>query len=486
MTEDKPQSPEGNNKKQKITIVGTGQVGMTIAGLLAKRNRELIAMGRQGEMVEISILGRDENSASYKGLKENGITLNFQSPPGQTLHFSPDEFMIITTNPDEIKEQDHIFVATKTYSYSVPFFSNINKLKKRFPEKDQETTVILAQNGIPLWFLECTDELSKFYLESVDQKKLMLKEIGYDSIVGCILNFACNSRINEEGRVVYDVYTPINKIATPIGRPSNSKTQNVKDLHMMFRGAGIDFAVREGGIREDLWLKLQVNIAINALTTLYDCDIGALLADEGTRKTLETMASEINVVSKSIIGTELRKGDRLTDRLMISKSHVTSMRSDFNKNNPLEVSIYQSVLDLVDLMDSKVALVETVSQITKILNTAIANRDSGMTPDQARQSVRDQLDRLVDYTSSAFRPSTPIVPRRSPESSSGSESDGKKRSRKRVIADLGDAENPATKRIEKLLPVASSSQSSLPSTSPKLTPESSQTSVDTGGTDVKR
>ena len=400
--------PDKTPEKQKITIVGTGNVANVLAALLAVRNREL----PENQKIEISILGREEDSRSYKTLKENGIILNFKNSQddGKVLRVDPQEFKIITANPEDIKDQDHIFVTTKTYAYNLLFFQILNKLKKLSPQKGSETTVVLAQNGIPCWFLSHTD-LHKVSLKSVDPFNEMLTTIGLDNVVGCVLNLACNSQVDEStGITSYDVYTPLKKIGIPIGKPDNSVTENIRNLKLIFNGAGIDVATRGAGISVEVLLKLQVNIAINALTALLDCDIGFLLDDKPLKKVVEKLAFEVSTVASAVSSNvKMREGQRLTDRLSMSREHITSTREDFNKGRPLEISIYDAVLELRSHLSQSATSVETIVALTDILKIATKNRDQGMTPDAARESVKKHLNSLVEYVGLSYRPETPTT-----------------------------------------------------------------------------
>jgi ketopantoate reductase len=431
---------------QKVTIVGTGQVGMTIAALMAKKNKELKIEAEQeqdiekkraleSKIIEISILGRSENSDSYKDLKKNGITLNFKNPQDNNLvvKIDPSEFKIITANPEDIKEQDHIFVTTKSYSHSIEFFKKLNGLKKIDPSKHQDTTIILAQNGIPCWFLSCSRLNQNVSLEKVDSHNKIFRTIGSDSIIGCVVNFACNSEVNEDGNIEFNISTPINKISLPIGRPDQDTSwDNLKNLQSILRTAGILFAVRKG-ISEELWLKLQINHAINALTTLYNCNIGTLLDDPNLRQVLEKIANEVADVAKEVVvgNIDLRKGEMLDNRLNPSRDHITSMRSDFIKGNPLETAVYEAVLELESLLTTKTKLTPTIFEITELLQSAIEKRIQ-LGPEGAISDIRQKVDGFIDRNVAMYRPATP--PLTSPIRSEGS------------IGSYGDGEESVNKK----------------------------------------
>jgi len=396
--------PDKIINKQKITIVGTGNVGNLVAAFLAVKNREL----PEEDRVEISILGRDQESPSFKMIKEQGIRLHCKNPEdvGKIIEVFPLEFVKITNNVEDIGEQDHIFVTTKAYSYSVPFFKNLEKLKKKSSEVGSETTITLAQNGIPCWFLSYT-RLSDFSLESVDPFNRILDAIGLQNIVGCVLNLACNQQTNEDGLIVYNLLTSVNKIGMPIGSPDNGKKDNVVNLKFMLRNAGIDVATRGVGISEEVLLKLQVNIAVNALTTMFDCTIGHLLDNPPLKKVVDKLALEVNSVAIAL-GTRTREGARLDERLGLSRNHITSTRSDFNNGNPLEMSLYKAIMEIRGHLSLATTSVETSESVTKILDKLISKRDGGMTPDEARQSIKKDMDGLVTYVDLSYRPPTPL------------------------------------------------------------------------------
>jgi len=405
--------PTEESKKIKFTIVGTGQIACLTAALLAKRNREL----PEEKRIEISILGRSEDSKSYQYLRDYGINIHFTNPE-EDLHIDPSEFKNITTNVEDLGEQDHVLVATKVYEYNLGFFDNLNPLKKTRCQKGEETTIVLAQNGIPCWFPEAVDY--------VDPSNRILEVIGKDNVVGCVLNVAC-SVSEDNDKIIYNVNTPKEKIGFPIGRPDrNGNVANVKELINILSGVGLKPAVIDGGIAHEVLLKNQVNVVVSALTTLYDCDIGELLDNQDLNRVVGKLSSEVSSVATKVDSDfKLRNETRLYHRLDPSRNHTTSMKRDFDLGKPVEISIYQSLINLGKIKSPRIERTSCIKELKSILEEAVSHRDSFNkenpgNPENgakaARQSVSKRLQEFIAYANYSYRPPTPPRSRsRSPE-----------------------------------------------------------------------
>ncbi|MFT7086616.1 MAG: ketopantoate reductase [Rickettsiales bacterium] len=410
--------------KQRITIVGTGQVASLVAGLLIKKNRELdkeiqlIKEKREldfenkiGELeskkVEISILGKSDDSVSFQEFKKKGFTLHFANKLDFQLldiKVTPDDFVTITANPDEIGGQDHVFIATKTYSHDQYLIDRIAALKKENPVLGLETTMILAQNGIPCWLPIESDDLNNPYLDSE-----MVRSIGEENIVGCVLNFACNNTITDK-EIVCGVNTPLDNIGMPLGRPDHNQnmTLAMKDLHLMFLGTGIRTAVRDHGIKQDVMYKLQINVAINALTTLLSSNIEGLFTDDLCRKIVGKLSSEMNQLSKDMFGFDLRDFDSLEERLLPTSKHTTSTKKDFDEGKQVEFSIYKNVIELGKRFNkSGGQTLLIVSSIAEIFKKAINSRDQSGDVKEALKEVSQELSDLIQLVDISYNPGTP-------------------------------------------------------------------------------
>ncbi|MFT5702763.1 MAG: ketopantoate reductase [Rickettsiales bacterium] len=404
--------------KQRITIVGTGQVSFLAAGLLIKKNRELnrqiqslIKGGESGfenkvaelesKKIEISILGRSEDSVSFQEFKKNGFTLHFANEVDSKLddiRIFPEDFAKITTNPNEIGEQDHVLVATKTYSHNEELIARINFLKKINPSPGLETTVIWAQNGIPCWF-ESKDPDAPYL--NTD----MFRSIGVENIVGCVIDCSCNNKVTDEG-IVCSANTPLCNIRFPVGKPDNKLTQAVRNLHLVFSETGIKTAVRDHGIKQDVMYNLQIDVATNALTTLLDINIGGLLEDELCKKSARKLSVEISQLSKKIFGFELRDFDGIEKKLGLAKEHITTTKKDFDEGNKVDIFIYEDVIQFEKRLNKRKVLLIT-SNIADILKKAISVRDQLKDAKKALKEVSKESNDLVQLVEMSYNPGTP-------------------------------------------------------------------------------
>jgi ketopantoate reductase len=442
---------------QKITIVGTGQVANAMAALLALRNIELREKIKilqkelertedkessrskikenEGLMVEISILGRVGNSFSvFKGDGINITFLNSEGGSSETHNIPSSEFESITTNPIDIEalsgKQDHIFVTTKAYDHSIDFFSTLKILKKDegINASGKETTITLAQNGIPCWF-RYKDKKGKYkYIDKEDKK--MVEAIGERNLVGAILNIACKSNIDGNEKIKYIVSTPKDKISFPIGRGDNNQTQSIKDLRRLLSGAKMQSAVpMSGGMIEEVWKKLQFNIVVNGPTSIWNCLIGNKDLEDNEHM-LQHMASEVNsLYINHNVGNSagLRNWNQIKDRLKLSKGHKTSMNQDFDDGKEIEVdAIYKRFLEIEKYVGGKIIFIAPyVRELVVILEEAVAYRNKLMTENKtpidaanlARKNVKLKIDDFLQDLKEGVRSPSPEPHISSPNSS---------------------------------------------------------------------
>lgn len=414
-------------KQPSITFVGSGQVACLIAGLIALQNRKLKEAGLP--TVKISMLGR-EGSESLEAIKTKGITLKMAGEP-DPIRINPDEFFA-TDNPDEITNQDHIFVALKTTAYEDEAscdkeIAAINKMKKpEGPSLEDRTTVTLAQNGIPCWFMSSIGK-PEIELSTIGFSKKLIEGIGIENIVGCILNLACKVDSTPEGRPNYGTYhvaTPRTSIGTPLDYIIDAGEQREKSLvslQKILNSSGINTARKKMDLCYDLLMKLQVNIAINGLSAITGLSTAEMTKDPQLLKIIHALSTDISAIAHSppTLNFFLREPEELDARIGVNATHTTSMGIDFNSGKQLEIgSIYEAVIEIASKLKLKTPkiiknIVDVLKELVKLRDEEIPGEPNKRPIALCRELIKPQLDDLKEKVNLTFAPPSPtLAPRR--------------------------------------------------------------------------
>lgn len=392
-------------EQQSIAFIGSGQITAVIVSFLALKNRQL----PEEQKVKISILGKS-GSNSLLAMQTRGIKLyTRRNGQQEIIEIQPNEFFV-TGNVLAIPTQDHIFVSTKTYSYDETLLESIQVLQK------EKSNVIFGQNGIPWWFLPSLAMTNRDVGVAIESGRLHFSQmnnrfaqaIGLENTIGCVLNIACKGVENPDGGYSYFLSTPIENISIPLDRATRSHDNRLLNLQRIFRNAGINTACREGDIFLEVLLKLQINEAINGLSTITGETIGEMMEDAGRRNLIFALAAEVNEAALRLLGKPLRNNERLFFRLESSFPHLTSMATDFNSGKQLEIdSIYHEPIELAECFGVHLNLLKMVAET---LIEMVTLRDSSVEIEQVRKNMAEtNLSELMEVSSNRYRPSSPTT-----------------------------------------------------------------------------
>lgn len=435
--------PLDTTNQPRLTLVGSGRISNAISASLALNNRELnkqIAELKKSDdgsaslhakmqklsdsIVKISILGRPPEdgkptSESYAVFKKYGIDITYSRTvvDGKEIetkeHIGPDEFEVITTNPQDIlRLQNHIFMTIQAQDCDLAAYTRLK------PLRSDNTTISVGQNGIPFWLAYKNREGKEQCINPVRDDPIV-SEIGSDNLYAAVLNIACQDHKDKEGRLTYIVSTPQHKQTIPVGDILNQHSNCSSKLHTIFNSAGLHSEVTMKGIKGEVWQKLQFNIIVNALSALYDCTIKDLV--DKYPLVLETLADEVDNLYRqpNVSGDSkgLRPWPNLMERLERSKGHTTTMCQDYNKGKPIEFeAIYGLILILEDAVKGREFIIPHVRKLAVILNTMLDKRGELMpgksnvkdAANEARDSVIPLLEKFVSDIGGCVRRPTPL------------------------------------------------------------------------------
>lgn len=274
--------------KAKIGIMGAGAIGSVIGGMLARQGHKVTLVGRRPHIEEIR----------KNGLHISGIWGNYKIRDLNAVTDPPQDF------------QNIIILTVKS-------FDTAGAATEAMPMVGTETVVVSIQNG--LGNIETLTEI--FGNEKI---------IGGMAIFGAILN--------EPGNVGVTVIAS----ETLVGELDGSLTSRVKDIVKMLNSAGIPTKPSDN-IMRDIWHKALYNIALNALSAIFQVSYGQIADNPDTRWLAEQMITEaFQVVNASGQSLGVNMVEEYLDilwnqKLPPTRDHKSSMLQDILHGKKTEI-----------------------------------------------------------------------------------------------------------------------------------------------------
>ena len=248
----------------KICIFGAGAVGGFIGTLLARAD------------VDVTLITRGEH---LDAIQRHG-----------TCVLEGDEkiraYPTATDDPGAAGPQDYVIVTAKAYA--------ISEIAEQItPLLGPDTSVVMAQNGIPWWYFHGADgEFAGRRLESVDPGGKAWALIGPGRAIGCVV-FASNEVV-EPG-----VIRHFGNQTLVVGEPDGADSDRCKRLAAVLAASGFESYV-EARIRDAVWRKLTMNVSLSLLCALTGSTLGALIADPASLKLVKQVMDEAKQVGERL------------------------------------------------------------------------------------------------------------------------------------------------------------------------------------------
>ena len=135
-----------------------------------------------------------------------------------------------------------------------------------------------------------------------------------------------------------------------VGEPGGDTSARVVEIRALLCTAGLQATVSDS-IRDEIWLKLSVNAAINPLSLVRHTTVGEILADADDRQYLTALIEESQEVARSIGIAPLMSAEELTGALESFGAHKTSMLIDYEHGRKLELeALTGAVLEIARRM----------------------------------------------------------------------------------------------------------------------------------------
>ena len=245
----------------------------------------------------------------------------------------------------------------------------------------EQGQLALSMNGIPPYFLELFDDSD---IKSIDSSKLSINKTelganvmellgGVDKLIGVVLTVADSTQQIETSEGCFHI-TRSAKVKSKC--KLGSRKVNLNDVSSkaispnFFQNLGLCIGL---GTSTELFLeyaiiqKLAVNFILNPISALCPKRIGDLINTSGIRALMLRLNDQFGLMVTKVLGLQgdiLYKGDLLiTDRLILSASHIASTGQGVNARRRIEYFNLKTFLDLILLVANKKKLTSVQSQL---------------------------------------------------------------------------------------------------------------------------
>ena len=247
----------------RVAVMGAGAVGCYFGGMLA----------RAGALV--TLIGRREH---VEALAREGLFLD-------SVHFQERVAVAASTSADAARGAKLVLFAVKTVDSQ-------SAARELAPHLDADAAVLSLQNGV----------------DNVTQIK---EAAGFDAIPAAVYVAA---HITAPGRVKH-----LGRGDLIIGDPAGGARckEEIERVAQIFARAGVPCRVSEN-IESDLWVKMVMNCAGNAVSALARSSYGRAARDPGVREVIAGAANEAVAVARAA-GVRLPDGNLMEAGLKLAE-----------------------------------------------------------------------------------------------------------------------------------------------------------------------
>ncbi|MER7566859.1 2-dehydropantoate 2-reductase [Streptomyces sp. NPDC097941] len=301
--------------RHRITIVGPGAVGATLAGAFAASGADVSLLGRPGPHLD---------AITAQGLvlrsREKGTEHRHRFPTVYDAGQLPVPDLAVLC----VKSQ-HLLEATRSVRAWI----------------EHGVDVLVVANGVPWWLLSTADEAgealeetapSRPYdpvLRSVDPEGELLELLPPERVMAGVAHFS--SALDAPGRATHVSGTRL-IVGDPLGGLSDRVARCTAAL-----SAGPVHGEPSTDIRRDIWEKLLGNVNLNPVSALTGATTRDILDAPEVRRVCVAMFEETAAVGAALgIKSTMTAGQRL-DVARELGAFRTSMLQDADRGRPLEL-----------------------------------------------------------------------------------------------------------------------------------------------------
>jgi len=331
----------------KVCIFGAGAVGGYLAARIGHAN-----------IAQLSVIAR---GAQKEAMIRNGIRLD---TPDESITVRPS---VVTDRPEELPEQDLVFVTLKVMSQS----GAAQALRRLTGEQG---CAVFAANGIPWWWKHGSEHAE--HLPLLDPEGALWKGLGPERALGCIVYSA--NEVVEPG-----VIRHLGNNRWVVGEPDGTSSARLQKVVQLLQASGVN-GEASTDIHAEIWAKLLRNASLNSLCSLTRLPVDGLAEDPALLAQADTLIDEIIAVAASqgcdisaqraAACEQLRRGGAEGSAPPV-KGFRPSMLQDVLAGRPLEVeAIVGQVQALAREAGVPCPAIDTVLPLLRGLNRSLMNR----------------------------------------------------------------------------------------------------------------
>ncbi len=238
----------------RVAVVGAGAVGCYFGGMLARAGAPVTLVGRPGP-----------RSAVIEAISRDGLWMD-------TLHFQERVAVAATADPAAVRDAEFVLFAVKTTD-------NETAARGIAPHLRAGAVVISLQNGVE------NEEAIRAVFASAPGA---VKPAVLPSVVYVAASMPAPGRLKHVGR---------GDLVIGPGRDAESATQ-VERVAALFVRAGVPCRISPN-IEGELWTKLVLNCAGNAVSALGRASYGLAGGLEPTQRVMGAAAEEVAAVARA-------------------------------------------------------------------------------------------------------------------------------------------------------------------------------------------
>jgi len=324
----------------RVAVLGAGAIGAYVGASLCRAG------------VDVHLIARGAHLAA---LRARGVRV--LSPRGD---FSAHPHA--TDDPSEIGPVDYVFLGLKAHSYA-----SAGPLLE--PLLGPETALVAAQNGIPWWyFYKLPGPYENHRIEAVDPGGATSAVMPPERTIGCVVYPA--TVIESPG-----VIRHLEGTRFSIGEPDGTISERCRRFSEVMIAGGLKCPV-ERQLRDDIWIKLMGNVALNPLSALTRATMLEMCEHVGTRRVIAQIMEETLDIARRVGSTpEISIQKRIEGARRVGH-HKTSMLQDLEAGKEMELdAIAAAVVEMADITGAPAPTLRTIYAATDLLaRTALARR----------------------------------------------------------------------------------------------------------------
>lgn len=278
-------------KPPRVAIFGAGAIGLYLAVRLRAAGLETTLITRPGRTLSLP-LQLDEGEASLR-------------------------CDVLDQRPSD-RPQAHDFVFVTLKAQDLP-----QALPEILPWAGDEGSLVIAQNGLPWWFLDRLE--TGTILRASDPGGQLLRQVELRRVIACVINKSVD-RLTDNHLLAFAV----DGDRFVFGRPHGTADAAVSRLVATLQFAGLP-AEGVDDIVAPLWDKLLGNVVLNPLSAITGLDLATLLGEPEHYRTIVEGINEARAVAHAWNLPAGRPAEeRLTRTLRVAASGTfrTSMLQD--------------------------------------------------------------------------------------------------------------------------------------------------------------